>query len=143
MKKERKRSKQGQTNTAITIKAVTFPKKNVGGIRTHNTLSRQSALPAELPRQLSTCKHKNVHVCGVALPCCLFDLACFCLPSLIKTCTCTCIYSVPFQGCQEWCRSSHLSCLSRHSDHVTQSLGGIGTLLGEGGRLSPAGVHNA
>ena len=25
-------------------------------------------------------------VCCVALPCCLFDLACFFLPSLIKTC---------------------------------------------------------
>ena len=48
---------------------------------------------------------RNVHVCCVALPCCLFDLACFFLPSfssLIKTyvckCTCTCRSAILEQG---------------------------------------------
>ena len=60
MRRKEERSKQGQTNDKArqhsTPKAVTFPKKNelprVG--LNHDTLySRQSALPAELPRQLS------------------------------------------------------------------------------------------
>ena len=55
-KEERK--KQGQTNKAkqhSTPKAVTFPRKNeLPQVGTHDTLySRQSALPTELPRQLS------------------------------------------------------------------------------------------
>ena len=59
MRRKKERSKQGQTNKAkqhSTPKAVTFPRKYElpGGTRTHDTLySRQSALPAELPRQHS------------------------------------------------------------------------------------------
>ena len=60
MRKKKERSKVKQTNKAkqhSTPKAVTFPRKKLaasGGTRTHDTLySRQSALPTELPRQLS------------------------------------------------------------------------------------------
>ena len=60
MRRKKERSKQGQTNKAkqhSTPKAVTFPRKKLaasGGTRTHDTLySRQSALPTELPRQLT------------------------------------------------------------------------------------------
>ena len=58
--RKKEASKVKQTNKAkqhSTPKAVTFPRKNgaaSGGTRTHDTLySRQSALPTELPRQLS------------------------------------------------------------------------------------------
>ena len=58
--RKKEASKVKQTNKAkqhSTPKAVTFPRKKwavSGGTRTHDTLySRQSALPTELPRQLS------------------------------------------------------------------------------------------
>ena len=56
MRRKKEKSKQGQTNKAkqhSTPEAV-FYRGSSGGTRTHDTLySRQSALPTELPRQLS------------------------------------------------------------------------------------------
>ena len=109
-KEERK--KQARSNKQTRQSNTAHPRQSLfraasGGTRTHNTLySRQSALPAELPRQHSTSHSTpdvHVHVLLSAVAC-----------SFTYTCTlriiqCKCIHAK--QPCSYFQRKKKLSCL--------------------------------